>query len=212
MKAALPPLLGMASLLAGCIHDPAPGLFQSKADARALECVRVTQAEAHALHPEAVSAPNPRTANLENTDAILCQPRMMRQDERPARDDLILSSLRSEVGQIDSIVATRGDVTWHVDAFYPRQEVASKIALAAKTDLAERGQRVSDRPPVLAAADLSVLGTLSPRQAFPLACTRYFAEGGLTDQDGFLALMIIDPREAVLHAGVCLRGTWRWLQ
>jgi hypothetical protein len=200
--------------LAGCINDPAPGLFQSKANARALECVQVDQAEAHALHPNQVSEPSPRASNLQNNDALLCSPRMMRQDERPARDELILSSLRSEVGEIDAIAASLSspDLTWHVDAYYPQPEVASKIAIAAKTDLAERGQRVSDRPPLLAAGDVSVLHDLSPRKAYPLACARYFAEGGLTDKDGLLALMIVDPREGQLHAGVCLRGTWRWLQ
>ncbi|HCF60033.1 MAG TPA: hypothetical protein DFS52_18820, partial [Myxococcales bacterium] len=100
----------------------------------------------------------------------------------------------------------------HVDAFYPQPEVAAKIAVASRTDLAERGQRVSDRVPLLAAGDLVVLGGMPPQQAYPLACKRYFDEGTLAEKDAFLNLMILDPREAQLHAGLCVQGKWTWLR
>ncbi|MGQ0505940.1 MAG: hypothetical protein ACT4TC_11560, partial [Myxococcaceae bacterium] len=106
----------------------------------------------------------------------------------------------------------RGAPQWHVDAFYPQTAVASKIAVAARTALVEHGQRVSDRVPVLAPGDIAVLSRLSPKEVYPLACKRFFAEGALEDGDAFLAVMIIDPRETQLHAGVCRFGQWKWLR
>ena len=44
------------------------------------------------------------------------------------------------------------------------------------------------------------------------ACARYRAHQSLGDSDAFLGLMIVDPRETTLHAGLCLRGEWRWLR
>jgi hypothetical protein len=138
----------------------------------------------------------------------------MRAGERPPRDEAILSSLRQTVGEISQLASALAPaaVTWHVDAFYPDPAVGQKIAVAARTDLAERGQRVSDRVPLLAAGDIVILGRLAPRQAFPLACARYRDHRALGGDDAFLGLMIIDPRETKLHAGLCLRGVWRWLR
>lgn len=138
----------------------------------------------------------------------------MRIGERPARDEVILSSLRQTVGDITQTASSleEGELTWHVDAFYPQPAVAAKISVAARTELVEKGRKVSDRVPVLAAGDLAILWQLPPERAYPLACERYFAEGVLTERDVFLGLMIVDPRETGLHAGLCVKGEWKWLQ
>lgn len=193
--------------------DPSPGPWQPKAEARNLECVRMSQAEAHELRPDRIPEP-PARSTFGVTDALICKRRFLHHDERPARDELILSSLRQMVGEVNQQAGALGleGLTWHVDAFYPQPEVAAKIAVASRTDLAERGQKVSDRVPLLAAGDLVVLGGMPPQQAYPLACKRYFDEGTLAEKDAFLNLMILDPREAQLHAGLCVQGKWTWLR
>jgi hypothetical protein len=149
-----------------------------------------------------------------DTDALSCTRRFMRIGERPARDEAILSSLRQSVGDItqSANALEAGELTWHVDAFYPQPAVAAKISVAARTALVERGRKVSDRVPVLAAGDIAVLWKLPPNRAYPLACARYFAEGVLTERDVFLGVMLVDERETQLHAGLCARGEWKWLQ
>ena len=194
--------------------DPSPGFFQSKAEARNLDCTRMQLAKAHELHPGVVPDLPARQIAGGATDALVCSTRIMSAGERPARDEAILSSLRHTVGEITQLASALApeEITWHVDAFYPDRAVAAKIAVAARTDLAERGRRVSDRVPLLAAGDIALLGRMPPVQAYPLACARYLAHQSLGDQEVFLGLMIVDPRETKLHAGLCLRGQWRWLR
>lgn len=199
--------------LAGCVLDPAFGIWWSKEEVRNLECTRMSQTLAHELHPGQVPEVPPRGASV-NTDVLTCTRRITRQGERSARDELILSSLSQMVGGLTQVASALhpGEVTWRVDAFYPEPTVAAKISIAARTALAERGRKVSDRVPVLAAGDLAVLGRMPAVKAYPLACARYFAQRVLAEQEVFLGLMIVDPREAQLHAGLCVRGEWRWLQ
>lgn len=198
--------------------DPLPGIFHSKEEARNMDCRRLTQAQAHELYPGDIPEPSGRTIAGTTTGVLACQRRFIRLGERPARDEVILTSLRDTVGDIVQGAIAQPElkdvpvVTWHVDAFYPSIEVAAKIAVAARTELAERGHRVSDRVPVLAAGDIAVLSRLTPQESYPIACKRYFAEGVLKDGDAFLGLMIVDPHETQLHGGVCVRGTWSWFR
>jgi hypothetical protein len=90
--------------------------------------------------------------------------------------------------------------------------VASKVAVAARTTLAERGAKVSDRVPVLAAGDIALLGRMPVHEAYKAACQRYASLKVMGDNDAFLGLMLVDAQEAQLHAGVCARGEWRWLR
>lgn len=201
-------------LLGACASDPA-GVFASRSDARNLECVRLDQAEAARLYPGVVPEPAMRGANFATTDALVCKRQLLEPGERPARDEAILSSLTREVSELvksASALEPAQDTVWHVDAFYPDARVASKISVAARTELAERGRAVSDRVPLLAAGDVAVINRKPLQDAFPLACARTFAEGTLVAPAVFLGLMIVDAREAQLHAGVCARGRWRWLR
>lgn len=212
---ALPTAMLLAlPLLAG--YDPLPHLFTSKDDARNMDCRRISQAEANALYPGRIPEPAGRTMAGSTRDVLVCRRRFVRLGERPARDEVILTSLRetaSDIVQAAVAQAPAGEkLTWHVDAFYPSIEVSAKIAVAARTELAERGHRVSDRVPLLAAGDIAVLARLPAAESYAGACTRYFAEGVLKDGDAFLGIMIVDSRETQLHAGVCVRGEWSWFR
>ncbi len=205
--------VSFAAIVTGCAYDPSPGIFQTKQAARNLECTRLSQAEAHERFPGTVPETFPRGPYI-NVDALTCSTRMTEKDDRPARDEVILTSLRQSVAEINRLAAALvpEKTTWHVDTFYPQAAVAQKISVAARTDLAERGNTVSDRVPVLAAGDIAVLARLDASKSYPLACKRYFAQKVLVEPDVFLGLMIIDARETDLHAGLCMRGQWKWLQ
>src|SRR4051794_14353854 len=100
--------------------DPSPSLWQSKAEARSLECVRLSQAEAHELYPgEVPELPARGTSTVK--DALACKRKIMLDGERPARDEGVLSSLRTTVGEITHAARSLAPaaITWHVDAFYP---------------------------------------------------------------------------------------------
>ncbi len=206
-------VIAAASLFAGCAYDPAPGITQTKAYSRNLECARMSQSQAHDLYPGKVPEMPPRGAYA-IVDALTCTTRMTEPGERAARDEVILTTLRQAVGEItrQATGLVPGKTTRHVDAFYPQLAVAQKISVAARTDLAERGEAVSDRVPVLAAGDIAVLARLPAAKAYPLACRRYFTEKVLAANDAFLGLMIIDARETDLHAGLCVDGEWKWLR
>lgn len=193
--------------------DPSAGIFRDRAKARNLECVRLGQAEAHARHPAEV--PDlPARGTWAVSDALSCTGRFMAEGERPARDEAVLSTLSRNVGEIVQVASAMGppNATWHVDAFYPEAAVAAKISAAAKTQMVERGRTVSDRVPLLAAGDIAVLGRMEPKEAYAVACARYFSQGVLGEDDVFLGLMIVDPRESQLHAGLCVKGEWKWLR
>ncbi|MDX2020585.1 MAG: hypothetical protein SF187_10110 [Deltaproteobacteria bacterium] len=195
--------------------DPSAGVLRGKQEARNLECQRISAAEAHARHPVQVPEP-PARATGAQVDALDCQRLYMREGERPARDEMVLSSLRRDVAEL--VAAARAKVphepplVWHVDAFYPDQAVAAKVAVAARTHMAELGLTVSDRVPLLAAGDIAVLGRLPAQQSYPTACARYVDQGVLGDDHVFMGLMIVDGREGQLHAGLCRRGQWTWLR
>ena len=205
--------LAVAATLAGCVHDPSAVILTTKAEARNLECTRLSQLEAHDRFPSQVPDLASRGAYI-TRDALVCSRRIVELGERPARDEAILTTLRESVSDVTraASAAAGSDVVWHVDAFYPRPEVAQKIAVAARVDLAERGLTVSDRVPVLSAGDIAVLVRTGADSAYTLACSRYFSEKALGGNDAFLGLMTLDRRETALHAGICVAGKWRWLQ
>ena len=214
MATVLTALLLSMPILAGGSWDPMPGVFTTREDARNLDCTVMTEAAARDLYPGLVPPPAGRTLAGTSRDAMICRRRFVRLGERPARDEVILATLRRTAGDIVQAASAQVSrpVTWHVDAFYPDVAVATKIAVATKTELAERGQRVSDRVPVLAAGDVAVLSRMEPTRAFPAACARYVAEGVVGKDDAFIAVVLVDPRETQLHAGLCVDGAWKWFR
>lgn len=201
-------------IFADHVSDPAPGIWQSRQDARNLECTRMPQAQAHALYPGQVPEPAPRTSTLTAVDALVCERRELRIGERPARDEAILTALRRRVGEITELAGAQAsaDTLWHVDAYYPEPRVASKISVAARVELAEHGHHVSDQVPLLAAGDLVVLRDFPAKDVYRIACKRYFDQKSLGPNEAFLGIMLLDARETQLHAGVCINGHWRWLK
>ena len=204
----------LVPMLAGGSWDPMPGVFTSKEDARNLDCTLMSEAAAHELYPGIIPEPEARTLAGTQENAMICRRRFMRIGERPAQDEAILETLRRSTADIvQAATAQMGTAKiWHVDAFYPQTEVATKIAVATRTELAERGQKVSNRVPLLTGGDIAVLSHMEPAKAYPAACARYFAEGVLGEHDAFLAVMIVDPEETQLHAGLCTDGAWRWFR
>ncbi|MCA9541796.1 MAG: hypothetical protein KC620_23025, partial [Myxococcales bacterium] len=102
--------------------------------------------------------------------------------------------------------------TWLVEVFHPEVAVGQKISFAVKNALLDRGLHASDRAPALAAGDIEVIGAVEPERAYPLVCARYAAAGSLRPDDALMAVVLRDPRETMLHVGVCADGRWRWLR
>ena len=102
--------------------------------------------------------------------------------------------------------------TWLVEAHYPSASVASKISFATKNALVELGLSVSDRMATLAAGDVDVIVRMSPEDAYPAACRRYFASGSLGADDALLSVILRDTQATILHAGLCEQGQWTWLK
>lgn len=195
--------------------DPAPGVRRSLDSARALECAPMSAAAADDQRPGQVVTSPPRGDFVER-DAVICVERLLRPGLRAPLDEAILGSLDALTAELATNAASRRpDLrarTWLVETFYPSAQVSAKLAFATKNALLRQGLQVSDRTPVLAAGDIDVLTRLPPDQAYPAACLRYGATGTLDDGDALLAVVHRDPRETILHAGLCADGTWTWLQ
>lgn len=207
---------GLAALVSsalGCATgDPSPGLFVTKATSRRFECLRLEPAAAHALRPDRFPEPFARMPDL-SPEAVQCLPTMLAPGERGRREDALLRELTASVQDLAqrAVTAAPGR-SWLVEAFDPDLELGAKLAAAGRVELARRRHVVSERVPLLAPADVSVISSRPWREAFPLACARYAAEGSLDAQDALLALVTLDARETQLHGGLCADGLWRWLR
>ena len=195
--------------------DPAPGLIHSKSASRRLECERLDVETAHQKHPGQVVAPGPRGDTIERS-ALLCAERIARPGLRSDQDEAILYSLGEHSSELAQLAAglhpELAESTWLVEAFYPNVQVAAKLSFATKNALVEQGLEVSDRTPLLGPDDIDVITRMPPFQAYPAACARYVANGSLGPDDALLGVVLLDPRETLLHAGVCRDGSWTWLQ
>lgn len=208
-------LLWLAFLVFVAPDDPAPSVLNTKASTRTLECERLGVDEASRAYPGEVAAPGPRGDYFPRT-ALVCHERFMRQGLRSDKDEAVLSELDARTTQLAYAAdALRPDLkgsTWLVETYYPSAQVSAKLAFATKNALVAQGLRVSDRTPTLAAGDVQVITRLDPDDAYPAACQRYFANGSLGPDDALLGVLTRDPRETVLHAGVCAGGQWTWIR
>jgi hypothetical protein len=195
--------------------NPAPGFKGTKTLARGLECEQVTTAEGVRTHPGEISPERPRGDYLRR-GVLLCQERFLDPGVRDVRDEAILGRLEATASEMAVAALATGAnparETWHVEVFYPSAQVSTKLSFATKNALAARGARVSDRTPVLAAGDIEVVTRMRPDQAYPTACRRYFELGSLGEGDTLLAVVSLDERETIVHAGLCSAGGWRWLR
>ncbi len=196
----------------GCGLDPV--IWQSRAARRNLDCLRLTEAEAAARFPGQVRPTPAKVMAGDSVEVLTCSPRALDRDDRNPRDEAILSTLSAQVTTLTETASAlvTVPVLWHVDAYLPTPAVAQKIVVAARTTMAERGLKVSDRVPALAAGDVAVLAKLPPSESYRHACARAFALESLKDDEVLLGLMVVDDRETELHGGVCQRGEWRWLR
>lgn len=194
---------------------PAPGLLRSKEQSRDFSCERLSAEAGNQRRPGQVDAPRPRGDYIERS-VVICQQRLMRRGLRRPGDEAILSTLRERVTTLANAAASRrpdlATHTWLVEAHYTNPQIASKLRFATQNALAADGLHVSDRSPALSVGDLNVITRMAPNDAYAVACQRYAANGSLGEDDALLAVISRDPRETILHAGICVGGEWGWLQ
>lgn len=207
--------VGLALLPALFKPDPAPGLTVSRSRSRSLECAWMNPAVGSERHPGEITPDSPR-GDFVARRALVCDERLARPGLRDARDEAILTSLDPLVADL---TAAAGDLhpeladrTWLVETYYPNAQVSGKLSFAAKDALVGKGRRVSDRTPFLSAGDVDVLTRMPPEEAYPAACRRYTDNDSLHAGDALLAIVSRDPRETILHAGICADGRWSWLK
>ena len=208
-------LLILIPTISQLVDDPAPGLLVSKADSKKLECFRTTTEGANRLVPGQVRNSAPR-GDFIRRSAVICTEQIMNPGDRNKHDEAILYNLEFTVREfikfVDTLDPNIKNRIWHVETFYPNPAISTKITFAGKNALVNKGLKVSDRIPTLAAGDITVLASMRPMDAYPLACNRYFDKGSLTEDHALLGIVLLDKRETILHAGVCSSGKWRWLQ
>ena len=193
----------------------APGVFRSKAQTRSVICTPLEPRQAAEAHPDLLSQPHPRgdyfSRSLEN-----CAERVLRKGFRDTRDEVVLAHLDDESAAIvQAVVGTRPDLrsrTFLVEAHYPGGAMSHKIRFATQNALMETGLGVSDRRPLLTTEDVVVLSQLSPDLAYAGACERYHRSGGMRQTDALVAVLVRDPRQTDLQAGVCADGRWMWIR
>lgn len=196
-------------------HLDEPLLKGDQSFLRNLECQDFSHAEGYRRYPGRIpDTPARDVPDVNEVVVRVCTPRLLPYGERNDRDEAVLSLLSSSVSDwVQTVSALRpGKINWHVDAYYPRMEVAYKIAMATRTSLAEKGLRVSDQVPLLAAGDVASLGRMAPEKSFPTACRLFLERGAMKADDALLQVMLLDAKESQLHAGLCAGGEWQWLK
>ena len=149
-------------------------------------------------------------------EVLICTERLMKAELRSPADEAILSNLDKTAQDIAALAtAARPELkaaTWLVESHTANPEVSAKLSFAAKNALVLQGLTVSDRTPILGFDDLNVITRLPPLEAWPAACLRYSQTGSLKQDDALLATVVLNPKETILHTGVCAQGVWTWLR
>ena len=195
--------------------DPARGFLRTREQSYNLDCELMSAQTGAQRYPGQVPTARPRGEFIERR-AVSCKERLMAPGVRSPQDDAILLSLEAMVSELATAVTSSrpdlADRTWLVETHYPSGQVAGKISFATKNALVAQGLLVSDRTPILGVGDVEVITRMAPEQAYAAACTRYAATGSIGADDVLLAVVSLDPRETILHAGVCVDGYWAWLR
>lgn len=202
------------------VRDPVHTVWlEGRSAAYNYECERLSQADAHEQYPGRVPPPSPRGDAIIGVDVLVCRHKVVAEGTRPARDELIMQSLSSDVAELAGLAVQQGteETVWVVDAFYPNLEVVRKVATAGRMTLAERGRQVTDQAPLLSAGDAEVFRTLTVKDGIELACRRLHEDGSLDggplgEDVAWLALALLHPKESQLHAAVCREGRLTWLR
>jgi hypothetical protein len=196
-------------------QDPVPGPRWTRTRSRNLDCERLSSETGSQRYPGEISPARPR-GGFGERETVVCRERILRAGLRSPLDEALLTDLQpTAAGLAETAAAVRPELagaTWLVEVNVPNPEVAAKVAFATKSALVEQGLSVTDRTPRLAVGDLEVITRMAPDDAYPTACVRWFATGALGPDDAILTVLSRDPRETVLHAGVCVGGQWSWLR
>ncbi len=195
--------------------DPIPGIRTRRQDTRNMDCERISGELGAQRYPGVIPEARPRGDFLER-EVVACKERLMRPGLRDTPDAAILDSLQLQATELAAAArTTRPDLaerSWLVEAHHTNPQVAAKVTFAAKNALGRQGLLASDRAPVLGVGDIDVITRMAPERAYDAACQRYAANGSVGPGDALLAVILIDPRETILHAGVCADGGWQWLR
>jgi hypothetical protein len=195
--------------------DPAPGPSRTTTASRRLDCERMNARNGSSRYPGEIQPPPATTGHLDRT-TVVCRERLLRDGLRAPLDEALLTDLQPNADALAETAASlRPDLrgaTWLVEVFVPNPQVAVKVSFATKNALMYSGRHVSDRTPVLGAGDIGVITRMSPFEAYPTACVRWFATGAVGPGDAVLSVITLDPRETTLHAGLCVAGQWSWLR
>lgn len=190
-----------------------PFVGRNKEQQRNLDCERMTDDLAASRYPGRIKMPQSRVDDYDRT-VVVCSERLLPK-LRDAREAAILTNLNATItaiaGRTSPYHAELKGRTWLVESHDPHAAVGAKTSFALKNALMKSGLLVSDRTPSLAVGELGVITRLPPFEAYPAACYRYAKNGSLRDSDALVVLVTLDPRETVLHAGLCVDGTWTWL-
>ncbi|HCH62840.1 MAG: hypothetical protein CL927_04155 [Deltaproteobacteria bacterium] len=193
----------------------APGVFRSKASTRSVICTPVDQRQGAETHPDLLAEPHPRGAYF-TRGLEVCSEKVFREGLRQSRDEAVLTHLESEAASIaQAVLGGRPDLRARsllVEVHYPHGAMAHKIRFATQDSLLAAGFAVSDRRPLLTAQDVVVLSQLPPERAYAGACERYASMGSLAAGDALVAVLVRDPRQTDLQAGICADGRWMWLR
>lgn len=195
--------------------DPAPGPGRPKSWSGNLDCERLTAEQGSRALPGVIEPP-PNVSGYIDRTTVVCRENLLRPGLRSPADEALLRELAPLTAALaENAASVRPDLataTWHVEAYVPNPQVGAKVSFATKNALMQSGLSVSDRTPFLGFGDLDVITRMAPEEAYPTACARYFDTGSLGPGDALLAVLTLDPRETVLHAGVCADGRWQWLR
>jgi hypothetical protein len=196
-------------------RDPAPGAGRTIDASRRLVCDNLSVEQGSQQRPGQI-LPERARGDFVERNVVVCRQLLIPPNLRAPRDEAVLAELDTWTADyamaVQSLRPDLADHNWMVEVYYPSAPVSTKIGFAAKNALMGQGLSVTDRTPTLAVGDIDVLTRLPPSLAYPAACERYTDIGGIGDDDVLLALVTRDPRETILHAGLCTGGHWTWLR
>jgi hypothetical protein len=192
--------------------DPMPGLVRSRDALRRLDCERLSAWDAADRYPGRVPRPEGREVDPDRT-YVVCADRLFAPGFRDPGAEAALWAMSDTAASAAAAARATGLArTWHVEVFHASSPVAAKLGFAVKAALVAEGLAVSDRAPRLGPDDLDVLLRLEPLRAYPAACARWAATGGLSGEDALLGVVQLDRRATALQVGVCADGGWTWLR
>jgi len=204
-------LFGPATIEA--FYDPGLGFNREPEKTRRHDCTPVDLDTARKIRPDDFGNTYPR-GDFFNREAFLCREQIIEPGLRAPQTEILVNTLSTLVSELATKVQAQYPHVhqWMVEVHYEDPVVGYKIDFATKVALSELGLGVSDRVPNLRPTDLGVIGRLSPSEAHTLACRRLSDDGQIAKSEALLNILVVDPRQTDLIAGVCTDGNWSWVQ